>query len=478
MAILTRLVEEHTDLTAEDVEHLASLVSDWSLLADLSLSDLILWLPTWNEGGLVAAALVRPTTAPTVVPEDIVGTFSPKGRTPAVDQALSFGQAITKRELHSGESPHGAEAFPVRRAGEVIGVIERRSSTTPRVAGQLEEEYLSIAHELFAMVVNGSYPANERVTSASGNARAGDGLVRLNASGYVEYASPNAISALRRLGLATDVVGTELAPLAVRLAQRHGPVDEGVSLVASGRAAGRVYIESPTAAVLMRGIPLSEGAKQGALILLRDSTDLRRRERALISKDATIKEIHHRVKNNLQMVAALLRLQARRAENDETRSALSEAQRRVSAIAVVHAALATEPGETVGVDAMIDVLISLVRDIDAGDSSVQITRHGEAGTLQAEIATPLAMVVSELLHNAVEHAGADVIDIRLDRIDSVLTITVADDGVGLSEPWQDVSGLGLQIVSSLVESDLRGRFTLMGESGKGTQAQLMVPVSE
>ena len=480
MAILARLVEEHTDLTPSDLDHLSGLVGDWSLLADLALSDLVLWLPTWNEGGLVAAAHVRPTTAPTVVPADIVGTFIPKGRIPAVDQALIFGTAVTARDLSRPMLPHGAEAFPVRADGSVIAVIERRASAAPRVAGQLEGVYLNIADHLFAMVADSTFPPDERVTSASGNPRVGDGVVLLDAPGHVQYASPNAISALRRLGLATDVVGTELSPLAVRLAQRHGPVDEGVGVVASGRVAGRVYIESSSAAVLVRGIPLvSDGEVRGAVILLRDATDIRRRERALISKDATIKEIHHRVKNNLQMVAALLRLQARRATNDETRSALAEAQLRISAIAVVHAALATEPGEMVSVDSMVDVLINLVRDVGEGETSPRIERHGDAGTLSAEIATPLAMVVSELLHNAIEHAEAKNIDVRMQRSATEIAIRIEDDGVGFASAWQEVAGLGLQIVTSLVESDLHAKFAILGrESATGTIAEVIVPVRE
>ncbi len=463
VAILARMVEEHTDLRPSDLDHLSGLVGDWSLLADLALSDLVLWLPTWNEGGLVAAAQVRPTTAPTVVPADIVGTFAPKGRIPAVDQALSFGTAVTTRDLSRPTLPRGAEAFPVRVSGSVIAVIERRASAAPRVAGQLEEVYLNIADLLFSMVAESSFPPNERVTSAAGNPRVGDGIVFLDSTGIVEYASPNAISALRRLGLAIDVVGSELSPVAVRLAQRHGPVD----------------IESPSAAVLMRGIPLVyDGKSHGAVILLRDTTDIRRRERALISKDATIKEIHHRVKNNLQMVAALLRLQARRATNDETKSALAEAQLRISAIAVVHAALATEPGEMVSVDSMVDVLIDLVRDVGAGGTSPRIERHGDAGTLSAEIATPLAMVVSELLHNAIEHAQASVIDVRLQRSATEIAILVEDDGVGLASPWQDHAGLGLQIVTSLVESDLHGKFALNDrEAAMGTAAEVSVPVA-
>ena len=80
MPIPARLVNERTDLSSADLEHLTAIVEDWSLLADLSLSDLILWLPTWNDAGALAVAHVRPTTAPTSTPEDVIGTFSPRGR--------------------------------------------------------------------------------------------------------------------------------------------------------------------------------------------------------------------------------------------------------------------------------------------------------------------------------------------------------------------------------------------------------------
>ncbi len=90
MATLTRLVEDRSDLGADDVDALARLVEQWSLLADLSLSDLVLWVPTWNDAGLVAVAQVRPTTAPTAVPDDVVGTFVPRGRYPQLDQAAAF----------------------------------------------------------------------------------------------------------------------------------------------------------------------------------------------------------------------------------------------------------------------------------------------------------------------------------------------------------------------------------------------------
>ena len=486
VATLSRLVEDRTDLTDADVVHLSRIVEEWSLLADLSLSDLVLWVPTWNEGGLVAVAQVRPTTAPTAVPDDVVGAFVPRGRYPELDQAAAFGRPVARRENDHPWVPDETEAYPVRTAGRVLGVVARRASGTPRVAGQLEEIYLTSADDLFAMLVEGQFPVAETGIDSTETPRVGDGIVRLDSTGAVSYASPNAVSALRRLGLATDVVGSPFAELALRLSHRPGPMDETLSAVASGRAAGRADIENVKAVVLLRGIPLVRyGASAGTLVFLQDATDLRRRERALISKDATIREIHHRVKNNLQTVAAMLRLQARRASTIEAKEALAEAELRVAAIAVVHESLSADTGERVDFDEIVDRVVGLVRDLapaysGAGEAPV-IVRTGSWGSLSADLATPLAMAVSELLHNAVEHAHPSEVTVELERVMSsaadALVMTVSDNGVGLPADFDEAAtGLGLSIVQSLVSGDLHGTCEI-GSSAAGTAVVVTVPTA-
>ena len=481
MATLSRLVEERTDLAPDDVQILVRLVEQWSPLADLALSDLVLWVPTWNEGGLVAVAQVRPTTAPTVVPDDVVGTFAPRGRHPQLDQAAAFGRAVTLRDIQHPWVPSGVEAYPIRSGGRVVAVLGRHASAAPRVAGQLEEIYLTTADDLLTMVVDGRFPVEEIGSDASEAPRVGDGVVRLAADGSVAYASPNAISALRRLGLATDVVGSGFVELAVRLSHRPGPMDEALSAVASGRTAGLADIENAAAVVVLRGIPLfRDDARVGAIVFIQDVTDLRRRERALMSKDATIREIHHRVKNNLQTVAAMLRLQARRATTAEAKEALAEAELRVAAIAVVHESLSAEAGERVDFDEVVDRIVGLVRDLApayaGGATPPVIQRTGSWGALPADLATPLAMTVSELLHNAVEHAAASEVTVALARDDAGgLRLEVVDDGRGLPEGFDAAqAGLGLSIVQSLITGDLHGEYAL--EGGDGTAVRIRVPM--
>jgi two-component system, sensor histidine kinase PdtaS len=482
MATLARLVEDRTDLDPGDVELLSRIAEEGPLLADLSLSDLVLWVPTWNEGGLVAVAQVRPTTAPTAVPDDLVGGFAPRGRYPQLDQAAAFGRAVTLRDIQHPWAPSGVEAYPIRREGRVIGVLARHASAAPRVAGQLEEIYLTSADDLLTMLVDGVFPVVETGSESSVTPRVGDGILRLDADGRVEYASPNAVSALRRLGLATDVVGSSFAEMSVRLSHRPGPMDEVLSAVASGRVAGRADIENATAVVLLRGIPLVRDAVRiGAIIFVQDATDIRRRERALMGKDATIREIHHRVKNNLQTVAAMLRLQARRASTIEAKEALAEAELRVAAIAIVHEALSAEMGERIDFDEIVDGIIALVRDLApayAGPGQPpSVVREGSWGSLAADLATPLAMTVSELLHNAVEHAGAGLIVVALghDRGSGELELVVRDDGSGLPERFDaEDTGLGLGIVQSLIAGDLHGSCEFSGDTN-GTVVRIRVP---
>ncbi len=480
MATLTRLAADRTDLSADDVAVLAGIVEEWSLLSDLALSDLVMWVPTWNEGGLVAVAQVRPVTAPTVVPDDEVGTFVPRGRHPQLDQAVAFGRPVKVRDVRHPWVPASIEAYPVRRGGRVVGVLARHASHSPRVAGQLEEMYLTSADDLLAMVVDGRFPVVEAGSDTMEAPRVGDGLVRLDADGVVAYTSPNAVSALRRLGLAGEAVGTSFSQLLVRLSHRPGPMDEAVTAVASGRTAGRADVENARAVVLLRGIPLiRDGARCGALVFLQDVTDLRRRERALMSKDATIREIHHRVKNNLQTVGAMLRLQARRASTDETREALAEAELRVAAIAIVHESLSADAGERVDFDDIVDRILALVRDLapaySAGGAPA-LTRQGSWGSLPADLATPLAMAASELLHNAVEHADAGEITVALsrDRGGHALEMVVRDDGRGLPEGLDPSdAGLGLSIVQSLITGDLHGTCEIT--TGDGTTVTVRVP---
>jgi two-component sensor histidine kinase len=193
------------------------------------------------------------------------------------------------------------------------------------------------------------------------------------------------------------------------------------------------------------------------------------------------------VKNNLQTVAALLRLQARRIDAPEAKSALEEAVRRVGSIAIVHETLSSAADEVVGFDEIADRLGRMVTDVSATGDQVRVVRSGTFGVIGSDAATALAMVLTEVLQNAVEHGYAHEegvgrtgrIDLVVSRLVGRLEVTVEDDGRGLP-PGFDLDAsthLGLSIVRTLVESELGGRLSLAAAaSGTGTRVAIDVPL--
>ena len=239
-------------------------------------------------------------------------------------------------------------------------MIVRVAPHIDRRPGKLERTYGELYNRLAEMVSVGDFPfAGEDYTTEDAP-RVGDGLVHVDREGVIRYASPNAMSALHRMGVADTVEGRKLSDLgiddtALDWTLRNGcPVTEEVE-------------RRPDVIVLLHCTPLLEQKTvTGAMVLLRDVTDLRRLDRLLLSKDAAIREVHHRVKNNLQTISSLLRLQARRLEPGKGQEALREAERRVRSIALVHEILSREPGD----DVPFDEIVGLARAHGGGHRAV------------------------------------------------------------------------------------------------------------
>jgi len=478
------VVRAATSLTAADQDWLTALVGQWHLLSDLSFADLILWLPRADGAGFVAGAQIRPTTAPTSYAEDMVGRQLELGHRPLVDAAFESGRIRRDSDPEWWDTiPVRVEAIPVVRGGRVVAVIARTTNlVAARTPSRLELVYLDAAGLLARMIAEGRFPQSADLSPARrGAPRVGDGLVRLDASGTVTFASPNAMSAYRRLGLVGDLVGTSLAATTRALHPEPGLValDEGLEAVLAGGRPRQVELDSGLAVLAVRVIPLDPGStSEGAIVLVRDVTELRRRDQELLSKDATIREIHHRVKNNLQTVASLLRLQSRRVQDPAARAALTESVRRVGSIAVVHEMLAETSDEDVDLDDVLARLTSMVSDVATSDHLVEIRRSGRAGRVSAAVATPVAMAVTELLQNAIQHGlqgRSGVVSVSSVRGDDAVTVTVDDDGRGLPAGFDvDASdSLGLRIVT--VVQDRGGAVTLSARAS-GTRAHVWVPL--
>jgi two-component sensor histidine kinase len=488
MASIEEYVQGRSSLSPDQIHRLRELVADWQLLSDLSFADLILWVPlrkdfkSWPTG-YVAVAHIRPTTAATLFPHDVIGEEISYGSRPHIDQALSGAEIIRDTQPEPlGEYMVKEETIPVMVEDQVIGVISRhRNSELMRQPSRLELNYREIAHNLYRMIAEGTFPYPDAGSLFDPAPRVGDGLIRLDVNGVISYASPNARSAFSRLGWVSEVEGHVLGDVAQSLSRiRPDAHEETIALGLTGKALKRVEIENVGGTIDFTVLPLIQaGDRIGAIVMLNNVTELRRRERELVTKDATIREIHHRVKNNLQTVSALLRLQARRIEDPGASAALNEAVRRIASIALVHETLSNSRDSSVAFDDVLDSLVTHALELSPRMNELRIDRTGQFGSLEPRIATPLALVITELIHNALEHGLAQeglALGIHVSSTASEFSVTISDDGVGFPEGFDIATSpnLGLQIVRTLTENELLGNLSLETDENE-TRAVLTFP---
>ena len=461
--LLPSALRDAVDLAEADLDWIHQLVADWQLIADLSTSDLVLWVRT-RAGRFIAAGHTRPSGGTTVHLEDVIGRRMPASREAMALESLSTAQIQDAAEPYwTGTAAVQEEYIPVVHAGTPIAVVTRETSVGVIRGGRIvEREMEEIAEVLCQMTASGEFPIQGAGTTIRhGTPRVADGVLRLDEEGRIVYVSPNGRSCFHRLGIEGELEGILLAEAVTSIIPARTPVDETLAVVLMGRQAWLTEVEVGGVFLSVRSIPLTlKGRRSG----------VRRREQVLLNKDATIREVHHRVKNNLQTVSALLRMQARRASNEETRQALSEAERRVTTIATVHDALSHNVNEHVDFDEVFSSILRMAAVVATPTGEVSTKLEGSFGVVDADTAQALATVLAELVTNAVEH-GLDGRDGRVTvtahRDEDRLEVHVTDNGAGLA-PDTLMTGLGTRIVTTLVRGELRGVIDWEPLSGGGT----------
>ena len=448
------------------------------MLADFCFSDLVLYVRDRDDRYLIAKH-IRPATSQTIYQDDMVGSVRTPAQRPLIDEAFRTG-VICRGDIDSawlGERVRVA-AIPVSEDGRTIAVMAREFVSAFRHRpGELEQTYERVFERFSSMIVTGEFPFPPEDVGLATMPRVGDGVIVVGPDGAIEYSSPNATSTLTRSGVEAVIRGMTLPELGVES-----------SAVRAGLTAGRPGVEElerpGDVTIALRVMPfLDHGRITGAVALVRDISDLRRRDRLLLSKDATISEIHHRVKNNLQTISSLLRLQGRRLTEPTARAAIEESVRRIHSIALVHETLSREPGDDVEFREVLKPLVRMVNEgLVSAEHPIEFHIEGDGGVVSSEVATSLSLVVTELLQNAVEHAfpaSAGPLDevaqvrIVLAAVDGRIRIVVADNGVGFTPEPDGATGLltggslGQSIVQALVRDELRGTIAYEATSPSG-----------
>jgi two-component sensor histidine kinase len=493
VATLAELTSLRTSFSDATTDHLLRLTASWSLLADLSFSDMLLMAKVdepSNRGveNFVVLGQMRPNNRSTLLNDDLVGTTQRPDAWPLVSLAFDSGTRIVGEvKIDKIADVVPVWCVPVRFDGRVVAVMVRLQGPLRGPASLYEQAYLSIFERLCSMVADATFPYREDDVAGPGLPRVGDGIMLLDGRGEVEFTTPNATNALHRLGIYASVEGRTLREMGLRVRVVERALEYGLPAMEE-------IDRGQDVATIFHCVPLFEhGIVTGVVVLVRDVSDLRQLNRVVLNKEAAVREVHHRVKNNLQTISSLLRLQARRSDEVETRTALLEAERRVRSIAVVHEVLSREPGEEVVFDEIVRSLVLLVEDTVLALHPVEIVVNGELGILSTDLATPLAVALAELLTNAVEHAfidfgGSDnehvgVVTLNLYQEDGNAVAEIRDNGRGLGGDFslEVPTSLGLSIVRDIVRSQLQGSIEMKSvpyAEGGGTFVRVVVPTTQ
>lgn len=462
--------DPYAHLTQAQREHALNVAANLQLVADLAYGDVALAVVR-PDGALVVAADARPNTAVAPIASSRIGRVLDSAEEPEAHAAIeAAGRAEAGRRRVARGIKYATIAHPVGEPpfGVVIRDVAEQVTTSP---GTMETAFMDAGEELLDSLGTGPVLDVRTGEPFSTTRRAGDGVLRVSPTGAIAYASPNAVNIMRSAGVDGPLAGMKASALP------GGGF--GISPVLGTRGGIAVDAEVGERVLGYRSV----GLPAGALVLVEDLTEARRREAEIKVKEATIREVHHRVKNNLQTIASLLRIQARRTDSDEARHALAEATERVASMAVVHDLLAGSDEERIDFAEAARTVVELVRrGLEGDDDRIAVTVSGSTGLVDAHTATSLALVVAELAHNALEHAFPEArsgaVEVTMRRVPEELVLTVRDDGVGLPDGF-DAAGaanLGLEIVRTVVENDLRG--TLGFSSARGTTVTVRVPLDD
>lgn len=478
-----------SDLSESDIAPLRKIRDEMALLADISRADVLMYCRRGPAQALVVAQ-ARPHSVSPIYTEPLIGRVVAPADEPLVFRALAHGHHSHGAHMVIA---HGApvvqEAHPIRNAeGRVIGVLSIETNLLEHERHRRRSRVFQRAlRRLQAMALRGKLRGVEDLSPFGEH----DGIIVVDAQKRIQYMSGIATNLYRKLGymerllkrrLSTlDTADEELVSLAL---------GEGRCIEKEVQEGHRTWIRKAIPLIswedglthLRAFLPLSprEPRLVGVMLTVHDATEARRKERELKIKSAMIQEIHHRVKNNLQTIAAFLRLQARRTDSGEVQRILQESINRVLSIAVVHEFLSEYESQTINIkDVSQRIIKQLVQGMLDSERRIQLNLKGIDIYLPAQQATACALVINELLQNALEH-GYDrrtegTISVTLQDDGQRIGIEVNDDGRGLPAGFDLAhnSSLGLRIVQTLVQDDLKGYFEL--RSGDGVSAIVTFP---
>ena len=478
-------IRECQNITEKDIEFLRRVEAGLAITADVSRADITLCCKLDNKNALIARHM-RPQSTSSLYRKNMTGSTLTDEAQPILFRTFKSGNiGRGQKEVLSSGAPVIQDCYPIYSEDRrMIGALVYETNMVAHERHRRRNRHFRQAAQwLQSMCIRGEL--SETATLSRFGLH--DGIYLVNRNRNVVYMNGIVANLFRSVGIVSDIreqrVDT-LEPLDQEM------VDEAfhTQMPAERRHEsedGRIWIRK---VIPLRMAPVTwqdywqnwtwygalqrndhpDGAIESVMVMIHNATDAVQKQRELNVKSAIIQEVHHRVKNNLQTVAAILRIQARRTENEEAKQLLTDAVNRILSMSVIHEFLSHDEHQPINVSDVCQRIANQVTQVTASPGQqIDVYVSGPNIRLPASQATPIALVINELMLNAVEHGVNErehaTIHIRLADEGDNAKIIVEDDGDGLPDNFDPAHGesLGLQIVHTLVTDDLKGKLEMV-----------------
>jgi two-component sensor histidine kinase len=463
---------ELTTLSEEDIRIIRDVSSQLQLWANISQADVFIdcLIPSMEAAIVIAEA--HPQNATSLYKLPVKGEIALNENEPGVLYCLQTGESIIGSRGISQENVNIQQnVTPIKNSlNQTIAALIMERDITDMVEQEKHVEVLMETTEQLGETLFQQAMSENRIP-----ALIHEGLLIFNAQGLITFANKRAHAILLEFGHHQQLIGTNVNSLCFgKFALEHMKLHGGV--LSEDFQRGNLFVKIK-AVCIHRGDQIV-----GGILLLRDLTEMKKKEREIKFKSAVIKEIHHRVKNNLQTIASLLRLQMRRSNSEKVEKVFRESIDRIMSISIIHEVLSQDGLDEVDCKEIFEYMTKgIVTSMRIHDQTIRVEVEGDSLFLNSRNASSLSLIINELVQNAMNHAFQEIslgkIKIEIRNSSELVEIIVSDNGVGFSYDHQKGGNLGLEICHALVHEDLNGSI-LFTNTGKGTNVTISFPIPE
>lgn len=453
-AILRKLCDTYSDLTADEVKELVQVI--YHLADSLLYPDADVFIDIYNE--VTKSALVvyhrQPLIKPSMYEKTVVGLDALLENEPGVLRSIATGLNTLGLIAVSQEGKLITQnIYPIKLLDKTIGVlIVETDAGTPGMAtsNDLKPSTIMSAEE---------EAQNFFVDRLSENVLIFDG------DGYLITANEEAKQLYKKLGYQDEIIGLFYDNLTLD----YYTFD--YIIFRAERSSSNWFFDVETH-YLQYYFTIKYSwikNKQRLVVIIQDTTEVKKREEELVLKAVAIREIHHRVKNNLQSIVSLLKIQERRAQSDETKKVLHDSISRIMTIASTHELLSKQVDSYTSLKQTLTTVIHNFHHMFGNFRDIEIFMHVDDSIyVTTDQVVTISLIVNELLQNIFDHAylpnQSGKVQIIGKIVDSKIYIEVSDDGCGFDTKTVKADSLGLLIINGYVKDKLKGKLNI--ESGK------------